>query len=259
MSPANAAPRAKAAALRALELDPMLAEEETSLATVKFNYDWDWSVAAAGFAKAIKDNPSYATAYQRYSLYLMAMGRPEDSVEQINKGRELDPLSISINFSLGWRFYMARQYDRAIQQLRNTLEMDPSYELPHLVLGLSYAQKGNFDLALPELRTAVELSHATPLTVSALANVYARSGNYAEAEKLLGNLNAEAKREYVSPYYFALVYVGLRKPKEAIDWLERAFADRSNGLVFLNVEPGLDELRSNPRFVALQQRLHFPG
>jgi TolB-like protein/DNA-binding winged helix-turn-helix (wHTH) protein/Tfp pilus assembly protein PilF len=259
MAAAETAPKAKAAALRALEIDPTLSEAETSLATVKFNYDWDWSGAAAGFAKSIQDNPSYATAYQRYSLYLMAMGRTEASVEQIDKARELDPLSISINFSLGWRFYMARQYDRAIQQLRNTLEMDPSYELPHLVLGLSYAQKGDFGLAIPELRKAVELSHGTPLMISALANVYARSGNKAEAERLLVDLSSESKTQYVSPYYFAVVYVGLGKPEEAIDWLEKAFADRSNGLVFLKVEPGLDDLRSNPRFVALQRKLKFPG
>jgi TolB-like protein/DNA-binding winged helix-turn-helix (wHTH) protein/Tfp pilus assembly protein PilF len=258
MSPSQAAPKAKAAALHALELDPTLAEAETSLATVRFNYDWDWSGAAAGFDKAIKDNPAYATAYQRYSLYLMAMGRTQDSVEQINKARELDPLSISINFSLGWRFYMARQYGRAIQQLRNTLEMDPSYELPHLVLGLSYAQKGDFSLALPELRKAVELSHGTPLMVSALATAYARSGNKEEAEKLLADLISESKKQYVSPYYFALVYVGLGRRDKAIDLLEKAYADRSNGLVFLKVEPALDDLRSDPRFVALQQKLDFP-
>lgn len=259
MPAAEAAPKAKAAALKALEIDPTLSEAETSLATVKFNYDWDWSGAAAGFAKSIQDNPSYATAYQRYSLYLMAMGRTDDSVAQIDKARELDPLSISINFSLGWRFYMARQYDRAIQQLRNTLEMDPSYELPHLVLGLSYAQKGDFGLAIPELRKAVELSHGTPLMTSALANVYARSGNKADAEKLLADLSSESKKQYVSPYYFAVVYVGLGRQEDAINWLDKAFADRSNGLVFLKVEPELDSLRSNPRFVALQQKLNFPG
>jgi TolB-like protein/DNA-binding winged helix-turn-helix (wHTH) protein/Tfp pilus assembly protein PilF len=258
MPAAEAAPKAKAAALRALEIDPTLSEAGTSLATVKFNYDWDWNGAAEGFAKAIERNPSYATAYQRYSLYLMAMGRPQDSFDQINKARELDPLSISINFSLGWRLYMARQYDRAIQQLRNTLEMDPSYELPHLVLGLSYEQKGDFALAIPELRKAVELSHGTPLMISALANAYARAGNKAEAEKLLAELISESKKQYVSPYYFAVVCVGLGEPDKALDWLEKAFADRSNGLVFLKVEPALDDLRLNPRFVALQLKLNFP-
>jgi TolB-like protein/DNA-binding winged helix-turn-helix (wHTH) protein/Tfp pilus assembly protein PilF len=259
MSPAQAAPKAKAAALHALDIDPTLAEAETSLATVRFNYDWDWNGAAGGFAKAIGDNPSYATAYQRYSLYLMAMGRTEDSVEQINKARELDPLSISINFSLGWRFYMARQYDRAIQQLRNTLEMDSSYELPHLVLGWAYAQKGDFGLAIPELRQAVELSHGTPLMISSLANAYARSGNKVAAQKLLAGLVSQSPKNYVSPYYFAVVYVGLGEDEKAIDWLEKAYSDRSNGLVFLKVDPSLDHLRSNPRFQVLQQKLKFPS
>jgi TolB-like protein/DNA-binding winged helix-turn-helix (wHTH) protein/Tfp pilus assembly protein PilF len=259
MSPQQAAPKAKAAALRALDIDPTLAEAQTSLATVKFNYDWDWTGAAEGFASAIQQNPSYATAYQRYSLYLMAIGRPEESFAQINKARELDPLSISINFSLGWRLYLARQYDRAIEQLRNTLEMDSSYELPHLVLGLSYAQKGNFASAIGELRKAVELSHGTPLMLSALANVYARSGNKAEAESLLGSLVSQSRRNYVSPFYFAVVYAGLGENDKAIDSLEQAYSDRSNGLVFLKVDPVLDGLRSTPRFQALQQKLKFPS
>ena len=259
MSPAQAAPKAKAAALQALEMDPTLAEAETSLATVKFNYDWDWNGAAEGFANAIQHNPSYATAYQRYSLYLVAMGRPGDSFAQINRARELDPLSISINFSLGWRLYLARQYDRAIQQLRNTLEMDSSYELPHLVLGLAYAQKGNFALAIPELRKAVELSHGTPLMVSALANAYARSGDRANAEKLLAALTSQSKTAYVSPYYLAIVYLGLGEHDVALNWLEKAYSDRSNGLVFLKVDPSLDELRSNPRFQLLEQKLKFPN
>jgi TolB-like protein/DNA-binding winged helix-turn-helix (wHTH) protein len=258
MPAVDSAPKAKAAAQHALEIDPTLAEAETSLATEKFNYEWDWASAAAGFERAIHLNPSYATAYQRYSLYLMAMGRTQDSFEQINQARQLDPLSISINFSLGWRLYMARQYDRAIEQLRNTLEMDPSYELPHLVAGQAYEQKGDFERAISELRKAVELSHGTPLMVSALAHAYAGSGNRVEAERLLAELNAESKKEYVSPYYLAIVYVGLGERERAMEWLEKAYTDRSNGLVFLNVEPELDPLRASPQFKALQQKLNFP-
>jgi tetratricopeptide (TPR) repeat protein len=258
MPASEAAPKAKAAALRALELDPTLVEAQTSLATEKFNYEWDWSGASEGFERAIGLNPSYATAYQRYSLYLIAMGRVQDSFAQIQKARELDPLSLSINFSLGWRLYMARQYDAAIEQLKNTLDMDPSYELPHLVAGQAYAQKGNYPLAISELRQAVDLSHGTPLMVSALAYAYARSGNRVEAEKLLAQLQAKSMTQYVSPYYFAIVSVGLSRNDAALDWLERAYADRSNGLVFLQIEPELDELRSHPRFVALQHRLGFP-
>ena len=258
MAPAEAAPKAKAAALRALQLDPTLAEAETSLATVKFNYDWDWNGAAEGFARAIELNPSYATAYQRYSLYLIAMGRAQDSFSQIQKARALDPLSISINFSVGWRLYMSRKYDQAIAQLQDTLEMDPSYELPHLVVGQAYSQKSDYAHAIPELAKAVELSHGTPLMVSALAYAYGKSGNRSEAERLLASLESKSKIDYVSPYYLAVACLGLGQHDQAINWLEKALADRSNGLVFLQVEPELDDLRSDPRFIVLQQRLRFP-
>jgi TolB-like protein/DNA-binding winged helix-turn-helix (wHTH) protein/Tfp pilus assembly protein PilF len=256
---AEAAPKAKAAAIRALEIDPSLAEAETSLATAKFNYDWDWAGASDGFKRAIQLDPKYATAYQRYSLYLIAMGRFDDSFEQIKRARDLDPLSISINSSFGWRLYLARQYDRSIAQLRDTLEMDPSYEWAHLILGQAYEQKGEYNLALGELRKAVELSHNSPLMVSALAHAFAVSGNPGEAQKLLAQLISQAHKQYVSPYYIAIVYLGLGKKDLAITWLEKALADRSNGLVFAKVEPELDPLRSSPRFIAIENTLNFPN
>lgn len=258
VSAEEAAPKAKNAAIRALEIDPSLAEAETSLATAKFNYDWDWAGAASGFTKAIEVNPSYATAYQRYSLYLIAMGRIQESFDQINKARDLDPLSISINFSYGWRLYLARQYDRAIEQLRDTIDMDPSYELPHLVLGQAYEQKGDFVHALEELQKAAELSHDLPLMVSGLAHGYARAGNRAQAEMLLQKLIAESRKKYVAPYYVAVVYAALGNNQQALDWLDKAYADRSNGLVFVKVDPELDSLRSYPRFKALQAKLNLP-
>lgn len=255
----EAAPKAKAAAIRALEIDPTLAEAETSLATAKFNYDWDWAGAAEGFKKAMQLDPTYATAYQRYSLYLSAMGKFDDSFEQIRKARELEPLSISINASFGWRLYLAREYDRSIVQLRDTLEMDPAYEWAHLTLGQAYEQKGQFGLAIEELQKAVELSHSSPLTISALAHAEALSGNHAAAKKLLTQLDGLSKKQYVSPFYVATVYLGLGRNDEAMNWLEKAYTDRSNGLVFLKVEPELDPLRTNPRFAALQSRLNFPN
>src|SRR5712664_1548875 len=144
----DVAPKAKDAAVKALQLDDTLAEAQTSLATVRFNYDWDWAGAASGFQRSIELNPSYATAYQRYSLYLMAMGRTNESLAEMTRARELDPLSISMNFSLGWRLYMARKYDQAIEQLQNTLEMDPNFALPRMVLGQVYEQKQAFPQAL---------------------------------------------------------------------------------------------------------------
>jgi tetratricopeptide (TPR) repeat protein len=256
---AEAAPKAKAAATRALEIDPSLAEAETSLATAKFNYDWDWTGATQGFTKAMQMDPGYATVYQRYSLYLSAMGRFDDSLEQIKKARDLDPLSININASFGWRLYLAREYDRSVTQLRDTLEMDPNYEWAHLTLGQAYEEKREFNMAIEELQKAVQLSHSSPLTISALAHAYALSGNHVEAVKLLANLQARSTTQYVSPYYIAVVYLGLGKNETAMDWLEKAYTDRSNGLVFLKVEPELDPLRANPRFAALQAKLNFPN
>ncbi len=255
----EAAPKAKGAAIRALEIDPSLAEAVTSLATAKFNYDWDWAGASEGFKRAIRMDPKYATAYQRYSLYSIAMGRFDDSFDQIKRARDLDPLSISINSSFGWRLYLARQYDRSIAQLRDTLEMDPNYEWAHLVLGQAYQEKGEFNLALAELKKAVELSRNSPLMVSALAHAYAVQGNTAEAQKLLAQLMMQSRRQYVSPYYIAVVYLGLGKNDAAMNWLDKAFADRSNGLVFARVEPELDPLRSEPRFIAMENKLNFPN
>jgi Tfp pilus assembly protein PilF len=255
MPVSDAAPKAKAAALKALQLDNTLAEAQTSLATVSFNYDWDWPAAERGFKRAIELDPGYPTAYQRYSLYLMAMGRTQESFDQINCARKLDPLSISINFSLGWRYYLAHQYDRAIEQLGNTLEMDPSYELAHLVLGEAYEQKHDFNRAIAELRKASALAHDTPLMISALAHAYAVAGKRAEAKDLLTELVAESQHQYVSPYYVATVFAGLGENARALERLKVAYADRSNGLVFLKVDPELDGLRETADFQALLQRM----
>jgi TolB-like protein/DNA-binding winged helix-turn-helix (wHTH) protein len=254
----EAAGKAKEAAEKALVLDPQLAEAQTSLATVKFNYDWDWTGAEADFRRAIQLDPNYATAYQRYSLYLMAMGRVQSSLEQIDRARELDPLSISINFSDGWRLYLARQYGNAARQLRDTLEMDPANGLVHLILGQTYKYMGDSGAALTELREAARLSPGTPLMTGGLAAAYARSGNRAEALKLLASLSAQAQHEYVSPYYIAVIYAALGDSNQALDWLDKAYADRSNGMVFLKMDPDLDPLRGDPRFEAIEKKLQFP-
>jgi TolB-like protein/DNA-binding winged helix-turn-helix (wHTH) protein/Tfp pilus assembly protein PilF len=255
---AEVAPKARAAALKSLELDNTLAEAHTSLATVRFNYDWDWSAAASGFRRAVELNPSYATAYQRNSLYLMSMGRTSESVAEMSRAHDLDPLSISTNFSLGWRLYMAREYDQAIEQLRNTIDMDPSFVLPHLVLGQAYEQKKAFDRAITELRRAADISQNNPPVLAALARTYAVSGRPTEARNLLDQLLQQAKKQYVSPFYVAVVYAGLGENDRALDWLEKAYADHSNAIVFLKVDPQMDTLRASPRFHELQRKLRLP-
>ena len=247
--------KARAAALKALELDDRLAEAQTSLATVRFNYDWDWPAAQTGFRRSIELNPSYATGYQRYSLYLMATGRTEDSLAQMNHARDLDPTSISMSFSLGWRLYLARQYDQAIEQLRNTVDMDPHFALPRMVLGQSYTQKGTYEKAIAELHTAAQISSDAPPILGSLGHTYAVAGKRAEAESVLTELLEKSKKQYVSPFYIAIVYAGLHEDEKAIDWLEKGYADRSNAIIFLKIDPDLDGLRGNPRFQALVHRL----
>jgi TolB-like protein/DNA-binding winged helix-turn-helix (wHTH) protein/tetratricopeptide (TPR) repeat protein len=252
------APKARAAALKALELDNSLAEAQTSLATVQFNYDWNWAAASSGFQRAIELNPSYATAYQRYSLYLMAMGRTQESLAQMNRARELDPLSISMSFSLGWRLYMAHQYAQAISQLRNTLEMDPNFALPRMVLGQAYEQKGMVPQAIAELQKAAAVSHDSPPMLGSLGHAFGVAGNKAEADKILGRLLEQSKKQYVSPFYVSIVYAGLHENEKALDWLEKAYEDRSNAIIFVKVDPDFDGLRSNPRFQLLLRRLALP-
>ncbi len=254
----EAAPRARAAALKALEIDSTLTDAQITLASIKMNYDWDWPGAESGLKRITEMNPDHATAHQRYSLYLTVMGRSQESLGEINRALKLDPLSLSINFSYGWRLYLARNYDQAITQLRSTLEMDPNFVLAHLVLGQTYEEKGEFALAINELKQARSLSPNSPLMLAALGRAYAVSGDKTSAGEILDELTKQSAHQYVSPFYVALVVSGLRLNDQALGWLEKAYEDRSNGLIFLKVDPELDSLRSNPRFQALQRRVALP-
>lgn len=254
----EAAAKSRAAALKALEIDDNLAEAQVALANVRIKYDWDWAAAERGFQRAIELKPSYSTAYQRYSLYLMAMGRTQESVALVTHARELDPLSVSTNFSLGWRLYMARQYDEAIVQLLNTIDLDPTLAVAHLILGEAYEEKQLYPQALEELQKATVISNRAPLMLAALGHAYARTGRRAEAEVILAQLFERSKTENVSPFVIASIYEGLGDREKALNWLDKAYQDRSNALVFLKVDPELDTLRSHPRFRELQRKLNLP-
>jgi len=248
------APKAEAAAIRAIELGPNLAESQTSMATVRLNYDWDWAGAERGFRRAIELNPAYATAHQRYSLYLIAMDRKDESIAEMQRAVSLEPLSVSMNFSLGWRLYMARKYDAAIQQLRTAIAMDPSLALAHMVLGQAFEQKSAYPQAEVELNQAVKLTHRSAPMIAALAHLYAVSGRQDRARGLLKELTYPTRREYVSPFYIALIYVGLNEHAESLKWLQKAIEDRSNPCIFLRVDPDFDTLRKDTRFITLLKR-----
>jgi TolB-like protein/DNA-binding winged helix-turn-helix (wHTH) protein len=250
----DVAPKAEAAAIRAIELGPNLAESQTSMATVRLNYDWDWAGAERGFRRAIELNPAYATAHQRYSLYLIAMDRKDESIAEMQRALSLEPLSVSMNFSLGWRLYMARRYDEAIQQLRTAIAMDPSLALAHMVLGQAYEQKSAIPQAEVELNQAVKLTNRSAPMIAALAHLYAVSGRQDRARELLKELTHPTRREYVSPFYIALIYMGLNEHAESLQWIQKAIDDRSNPCIFLRVDPDFDNLRKDTRFEALLKR-----
>jgi len=257
-APRDAYPKAKAAALRALEIDDALAEAQASLADVKLYYDWDWSGAEKEFNRVVERNPAYATGHLIYGDLLTAMGRFKEGIAETEKAQELDPLSMIINAGVGWCFYFARQYDKAIEQLRKALEMDQHFVPGHAWLGGAYLQQGLFPEGITELRAASEISGGSHLYIALLGHAYGVAGDKAQAQKILDQLKEQSARSYVSSYSIGEVCLALGDRNQALDWLEKAYEERARALVMLKVEPKVDPLRSDPRFQDLLCRMNFP-
>jgi tetratricopeptide (TPR) repeat protein len=256
--PEESYPKARAAALKALEIDDSLAEAHASLALILWNYDWDWSGAAREHQRAIELNPGYANAHHWYAGLLLIMGRHAEAIAEIRKARELDPLSIRINANVGWLLYFAREYDQALEELRKPLELDPNDIMSHFYLGLVYSQKGMHEEAIAASRMAHDLSPGRGQGPYLLAYVYAVAGKRGEALKILAELKNPSRRSYLPPVPVAAVYVGLGDKEEALSWLGKAYAERAAELDFLKVDPRFDPLRSDPRFQDLLRRMNFP-
>jgi serine/threonine-protein kinase len=258
--PREKMPRAKAAALRALELDETLAEAHTSLARVFATYDWDWRSAEKEYKRAIELNPRYALAHQWYSGCLELMGRRNEAIAERKRAQELDPLSLTINFGQAMAFYQARNYDQAIEQFRKTLELDQNFPPVHTFLPAAYEQKGMYDKAIAEFKNASpqQGSAESAMAMAGLGHVYAVSGKKDEAQALLNQLKRLSEKQYVSADSIALIYAGLGEKDQAFAWLERAYVERSFGMPNLNTEPRWDSLRSDPRFADLLRRVGLP-
>ncbi len=252
LHPKEALQSAKIATLEALRLDGTLAEAHASLGYVRL-FDWDWSEAEKEYRRAVELNPNYATAHHWYALYLTAMGRHAEAVAEIKRAQGLDPLSLPIGVGVGWHFFLTRQYDRAIAEYQGALEMEPNFYMARLWLGLAYAHKGMFAEALAEYLKATELSGGSPLTLAAQAHTYALLGERKRARGLLKELQKLSEERYVSPYYIAAVHTALGERDEAFAWLDLAYENRSEGMVWLKVDPTLDSLRSSPRFADLMR------
>ena len=257
MPPKEAMPKAKQAALKALELDNTLAEAHVSLAHVKY-YDLDWVTAEREYKRAIELNPNYPNAHSWYSVFLMSAGRFDEALAQIRRAQELDPLSLPINMTLGWVYLTGRQNEQSVDQLRKTLELDPSFVLAHHRLGLVYEQQGKYDAAIAEFKQVVNLTGGKPLGMTGLARAYALAGKHGEAERILAELQEMSKLRYVPPASVALVYAALGDKDQAFAWLEKAEQGRDGILARLKVDPRFDSLRSDPRFAQLLRRVGLP-
>ena len=256
--PKDAYPHAKQYAIKALDLDPGLAEAHCSLAEFLFRYDWNWNESAKEFEISLKLNPGYATAHHWYAVVLVLLGKFDRAVEEVHKARDLDPFSPVINWTVGYIYYYARQYDKAIEQFRYTLLLDPSFFRASVDIAMSYVQKSMIQEALAQIEKGFSGSELTPWILSSVGYTYAVAGRTQEAEKIIEDLKDSSRLPYLSHYGIAVVYVGLRRDEDALDWLERAFEEREDALTSIKVNPRLDPLRSNPRFERLVQRMALP-
>jgi serine/threonine protein kinase/Flp pilus assembly protein TadD len=253
--PKAAFPRAKEAALKALEIDDTVAEAHAALGLVKTLYDWDWPGAEREFQRAITLNPSNPTSHQYYGLTLVLTGRSHAAIAEEKRALELDPLSLPTNALLGGIFYWARQYDQAIEQERKTLDLDANSVVAHWYLGLAYTQKCMYKEAVAEFESGLMISPNNPLVLSQLGCAYAFAGKKEEAQKVLDRLTELAKENYVSAWSMATMHASLGEKDKTFEWLEKGFDDRSTYLI--KVYPAFDPLRSEPRFADLLQRMNL--
>ncbi|MGO9254728.1 MAG: tetratricopeptide repeat protein [Bryobacteraceae bacterium] len=252
--PRDIMPKAKEAALKAVELDDTLAEGHVELGTVYLTYDFDWPAAEREFRRGVELSPNYARAHELLGWFLVLMGRTEEGLVHNRRAVALDPVSLEIAGVLGWDLYFARHYDDAVAETRKALDLDPELGFGYSTLGQVYAQQGRFAEAIAAQQKAQE---GVVSPAAELARVYALAGR-AEARQGLAELRAGAKRQYVPKYMIAIVYAALGDKDQAVAQLEQGYQDRSQWMAFLKADPEMDSLRSDPRFQDLMRRLRFP-
>jgi len=253
-SPAETLPRANAAALKAIEIDPQSAEAHASLGLV-LNHMLDWPGAEREFKRALQLDPHYANAHHWYGDNLSAKGRHDEALLEAKQALQLDPLNLMIGTWVGLRYYLARKYDRAIEQGRNTVELDPNFAAAHLLLGESYIQTGLHEQGLAELKKAAGLSGNSPLYLAQVGVAYASAGRKAEALRIIGQLQRVSSERYVSPYGLAQIYAALNDKEQTFAWLQTAFDEHAVWISYLAVDPVFDRFRSDQRFQDLLRRL----
>ena len=262
--PVEEMPKAKAAAQKAVDADPTLAEAYTSRAFVRLAYDWDWLGAESDFQQAIKLNAKYPTAHQWYASYLMQMGKFARSLAEIEEAHKLDPLSPIIGANYALYSYYERKYDDAIAKYKVILKSDPDFWVVRHYLALAYVQKGMYDEAIAELRSVIKAPPSGPIpdkmieseieASASLGFAYGMAGKKAEAQDIVSQLQALSQRRYISGLYFAIVYAGLKDNERTIHYLNEAFHARHPGLVLIRIDPTFDHLRADEKFKELVRR-----
>jgi TolB-like protein/DNA-binding winged helix-turn-helix (wHTH) protein/tetratricopeptide (TPR) repeat protein len=253
LAPKEAYPRAKAAAIRAIELDNTLGEAHISLAFCLDGFDWNFASAGKEFTRGIELSPGYATGYEWYGWHLASLGRNDEAVAEVKKAASLDPLSLIISSDLAEELLIAHRYDEATEQARKAINMDSFFAPAHYVLGQALVQKHMYQEAIAELQRAVELSEGSTAFAANLAYAYALSGKRNEAIKILNDLKNRSQNGFSNAPEIALVYVGLDQKDQATSWLEKAFEERFSPWVLMR--PAFDPLRSDPRFQDLLRRI----
>ena len=241
------------AALRAMEIDDMLAEAHVAVALVR-RLDLNWSASEDEHKRALELDPNSVRAHVTYAYHLAWLGRLDEAMPHVKRAQELDPLSLITSAEIGNMLYCSRQYDRAIEQFQKIIQMDPNSALAHTRLGMNYVEKGMYEEAITEHKKAIALDDS-PRRTALLGHAYAVAGRKAEAQKILDDLKELAKQRPVSPFDFALVYMGLGDKDQAFVWLEKTFEERPDILWDIKVGPRFDSLRSDPRFTDLLRRL----
>ncbi len=256
--PSEAFPRAKAAAMKALEMDDSLADAHATLGFVHFYYDWDGPAAEREFHRALADDRPHAMARSWHAFNLAAMGQFSEAVAEAMRAQEAEPLSPIISTNASWVLCLAGQYKQAVENSKKAIEIDPNFLHAHFRLGNAYEQQGQYELAIAEYQKAVPNSASGDTYYQAsLGHAYAMAGKIAEARKVLVHLQNLSAKRYVAPYAIGLIYAGLGDKDQAFEWLNKACADHSTSMAYLKVDHALRSLRSDPRFARLLGNPNF--
>ena len=248
--------KAKHAARQALELDDALAEAHLSLAHMNMHY-FEWPEAERGFKRAVELNPNHPVAHQWYAHYLLFHGQGEEAIKESTHAQELDPLSLTAYGDAGQMLFYTGQYDAGIEQYHKALELEPNFYRIHLWLGWAYEQKRMYGEATANFQKARTLSEESTEVLAALGRVYALSGKTSEALAILAELHEARGRKYVSPYNMSLVHLSLGEKDRAFEWLDRAYREHAEWMIYLKVDPRFDDLRAEPRFKEILRRIGF--